>query len=78
MISIIYNFGEMKIKNFIVKNKKQISIYIYIYILLNFIIKSLNLILKKKNIFFISISLLSSYIIKLVKSKFSSLSCKII
>ena len=72
----------MKIKNFIVKNKKQISIYIYIYILLNFIIKSLNLILKKKknNIFFISISinLLPSYIIKLVKSKFSSLSCKII
>ena len=49
----------MKIKNFIVKNKKQISIYIYIYILLNFIIKSLNLILKKKknNIFFISISI---------------------
>ena len=73
----------MKIKNFIVKNKKQIYIYIYIYIciyiLLNFIIKSLNLILKKKkkNIFFI-INLLPSYIIKLVKSKFSSLRCKII
>ena len=51
LIAKLYS-GEMKIKNFIVKNKKQISIYIYIYILLNFIIKSLNIILKKKKYFF--------------------------
>ena len=31
LIAKLYS-GEMKIKNFIVKNKKQISIYIYIYI----------------------------------------------